>query len=79
MAKQNTIKLFEEKKVRTIWDDKEEKWYFSIVDVVNVLTDSPNPRKYWSVLKMRLKKEESELEAIDLDKVALDIVNSSSL
>jgi hypothetical protein len=61
MAKQNTIKLFEEKKVRTIWDDKEEKWYFSIVDVVNVLTDSPNPRKYWSVLKMRLKKEESEL------------------
>ena len=47
--------------MRTIWDDKEEKWYFSIVDVVAVLTDSPNPRKYWSVLKTRLKKEGSEL------------------
>lgn len=61
MAKQNAIKLFEEKKVRTIWDDKEEKWYFSIVDVVGVLTDSPNPRNYWKVLKNRLKKEGSEL------------------
>lgn len=61
MAKQNAIKLFEEKKVRTIWDDKEEKWYFSIVDVVGVLTDSLNPRNYWKVLKNRLKKEGSEL------------------
>lgn len=61
MAKQNTIKLFEEKKVRTIWDNKEEKWYFSIVDVVGILTDSPNPRNYWKVLKNRLKKEGSEL------------------
>ena len=57
MTQHNAIKLFETKKVRTIWDDKEEKWYFSIVDVVAVLTDSPNPRKYWSVLKTRLKKE----------------------
>ncbi len=56
MTQHNAIKLFETKKVRTIWDDKEEKWYFSIVDVVAVLTDSPNPRKYWSVLKTRLKK-----------------------
>jgi len=61
MTQHNAIKLFEVKKVRTIWDDKEEKWYFSIVDVVAVLTDSPNPRKYWSVLKTRLKKEGSEL------------------
>ena len=61
MTQHNTIKLFEAKKVRTIWDDKDEKWYFSIVDVVAVLTDSPNPRKYWSVLKTRLKKEGSEL------------------
>ena len=61
MTQHNTIKLFEAKKVRTIWDDKEEKWYCSIVDVVAVLTDSPNPRKYWSVLKTRLKKEGSEL------------------
>lgn len=61
MTQHNAIKLFEATKVRTIWDDKEEKWYFSIVDVVAVLTDSPNPRKYWSVLKTRLKKEGSEL------------------
>jgi prophage antirepressor-like protein len=55
------IKIFEEKKVRTVWDADKEEWYFSIVDVVEVLTDSPNPRKYWSVLKVRLKKEGSEL------------------
>jgi prophage antirepressor-like protein len=57
----NQIKLFEEKKVRTAWDEESEEWYFSVVDVVEVLTDSPNPRKYWSVLKTRLKKEGSEL------------------
>lgn len=57
----NQIQLFEEKKVRTAWDEESEEWYFSIVDVVDVLTDSPNPRKYWSVLKTRLKKEGSEL------------------
>ena len=61
MTQHNTIKLFEEKKVRASWDDKDEKWYFSIVDVVAILTESPNPRKYWSVLKTRLKKEGSEL------------------
>lgn len=52
---------FENKQVRSHWDAEEEKWYFSIVDVIAVLTDSPNPRKYWSVLKTRLKKEGSEL------------------
>jgi len=57
----SNIKLFESKKVRTLWDADQEKWFFSIVDVVEVLTDSPNPRKYWSVLKTRLKKEGSEL------------------
>lgn len=61
MVKQNAIKVFEEKKVRTLWDSETEEWYFSVVDVVAVLTDSPNPRKYWSVLKTRLKKEGSEL------------------
>lgn len=61
MTKKNAIQLFENKKVRTLWDSEQEKWYFSIVDVVEVLTDSPNPRKYWSVLKNRLKKEGSEL------------------
>jgi len=61
MDEKNSLKLFEDKKVRTVWDNKEEKWYLSIVDVVEVLTDSPNPRKYWSVLKTRLKKEGSQL------------------
>ena len=61
MKKENAVKLFEQKQIRTHWDANEEKWYFSIVDVVGVLTDSPNPRKYWSVLKTRLKKEGSEL------------------
>ena len=61
MKNQAKIKLFEDKKVRTIWDETEEQWYFSIVDVIAVLTESPNPRKYWSVLKVRLKKEGSEL------------------
>ena len=51
------IQLFEERKVRTVWDDEQEKWYFSIVDVCGVLTDSPNPRNYWKVLKHRLLKE----------------------
>jgi len=61
MTKETAIKLFNEKQIRTHWDDENEKWYFSIVDVVGVLTDSPNPRKYWSVLKTRLKVEGSEL------------------
>jgi hypothetical protein len=61
MTQQNAIKIFEEKKVRTVWDDELGKWFFSIVDVIGVLTDSPNPRKYWSVLKVRLKNEGSKL------------------
>jgi prophage antirepressor-like protein len=60
----DSIQIFDEKKVRTLWDEETEEWYFSITDVVNVLTDSPNPRKYWSVLKNRLKKEGSELTTI---------------
>ncbi|MBR6277199.1 MAG: hypothetical protein IKR41_00380 [Bacteroidales bacterium] len=60
MSSIESLKLFEEKKVRTVWDENEEKWYFSVVDVVAVLTDSGNPRKYWSVLKTRLKKEGNE-------------------
>ncbi len=61
MKKQSEIKIFEEKKVRSLWNAEQEKWFFSIVDVVGVLTDSPNPRKYWSVLKTRLKAEGSQL------------------
>ena len=61
MAEQNEIQLFDGKQVRYVWDEKQEKYFFSIVDVIQVLTDSENPRKYWSVLKTRLKQEGSEL------------------
>jgi hypothetical protein len=61
MTQETAIKLFESKKVRSVWDTEKEKWFFSIVDVVEALTDSPKPRTYWSVLKTRLKKEESQL------------------
>ncbi|MEA3450972.1 MAG: Bro-N domain-containing protein [Bacteroidota bacterium] len=57
----NKIKIFEQKQVRTHWDEENEKWYFSIVDVVGILTKSVNPNNYWKVLKSRLKKEGSEL------------------
>lgn len=57
MTKKEALKLFEDKKVRTVWDDEQEKWYFSVVDVVAILTDSPDPKRYWSVLKSRIKKE----------------------
>ena len=60
MTKKEAIKFFEEKKVRTLWDDETEEWYFSIIDVIAVLTESDNPRKYWSVLKTRLRKEGNE-------------------
>jgi hypothetical protein len=56
----SNIKLFESKKIRSHWDAEEEKWFFSIVDVVAILTDSPNPRNYWKVLKHRLAKEGNE-------------------
>ena len=61
METQNEIKVFEEKKVRSLWNAEQEEWYFSVVDVIAVLTESPNPRKYWSVLKTRLKAEGSQL------------------
>lgn len=61
MVKQNAIKIFEEKKVRTLWDSETEEWYFSVVDVVAVLTNSENPRRYWSDLKRKLVKEGSQL------------------
>ena len=60
MTKKEAIKIFEEKKVRTVWEDEQEKWYFSIVDVVAILTDSPNPQVYWRVLKKRLIEEGNE-------------------
>ena len=60
MGKKEVIKIFEEKKVRTVWDDEQEKWYFSIVDVCGILTESKDPTAYWRKLKQRLKEEGNE-------------------
>ena len=88
MTQKESIRLFEERKVRAIWDDEQEEWYFSIVDVISILTDSPNPRKYWSVLKTRLKREGSELttncsqlkmQAVDGKKYLTDVANTEQL
>ena len=57
MTQKQALQIFDEKKIRTAWDDNAEKWYFSVVDVVAALTDSPNPQTYWRVLKKRLKDE----------------------
>jgi len=60
-AKETNVKLFENKKVRSVWDDEQEKWYISIVDVIEALTESNRPRKYWDDLKRKLQAEGSEL------------------
>ena len=63
MTRKNGIKIFDEKLVRTVWDDEQEKWYFSVIDVVQALTDQPDfqrARNYWKVLKNRLLKEGNE-------------------
>lgn len=88
MTQKESIRLFEERKVRAIWDDEQEEWYFSIVDVISILTDSLNPRKYWSVLKTRMKREGSELttncsqlkmQAADGKKYLTDVANTEQL
>ena len=61
MTKDNALKLFEEKQVRTIWDEEQEKWFLSIIDVIEVLTNTDRPLKYWSDLKAKLKKGRFEL------------------
>ena len=61
MTKETAIKLFQDQRVRVQWDNDQEKWYFSIIDVIGVLTESERPRKYWSDLKSKLKSEGSEL------------------
>jgi prophage antirepressor-like protein len=61
MTKETAIKIFEEKHVRTVWDADQEKWYISIVDVIEILTETDLPRKYWSDLKAKLKREGSEV------------------
>ena len=86
--KDNSIVLFHEKQVRRHWDEENELWYFSIVDVIAVLTDSANPNNYWKVLKYRLKKEGSELvtncnqlklESSDGKKYLTDVADTESL
>ena len=69
------IKLFEEQKVRTVWDCEREEWYFSVVDVVGILTESENPRNYWKVLKHRLSEEGSQLGLSKKKRAALIILN----
>lgn len=61
MTKQDAIQIFEDRKVRTVWDDEQEKWFFSVIDVIEVLTSTDRPRKYWNDLKAKLRKEGSQL------------------
>lgn len=61
MTKKDAIRVFEDRKIRTVWDDKTEEWYFSVIDVIEALTDTTNPRRYWSDLKIKLAKEGSQL------------------
>lgn len=88
MNKGTAIKIFEEKKVRTLWDEENEKWYISIVDVVNVLTESKDPNAYWRKLKQRLKEEGNEtvtnchglkMEAPDGKKRITDVADTEQL
>jgi hypothetical protein len=60
MTKQDAIQIFEDKKVRTVWDEEQEQWFFSVIDVIEILTDTDRPRKYWNDPKTKLKKEGSE-------------------
>ena len=84
----DSIKIFDEKKVRTVWDEETEEWYFSIVDMVVALTDTDRPRKYWNDLKKKLQKEGSELSekigqlkilAIDGKMYKTDVANTDQL
>lgn len=88
MTKKEELQLFNQQRVRSVWDDETQEWYFSIVDVVAVLTDSPNPRNYWKVLKNRLKTEGNEsvtncnqlkLTSVDGKKYLTDVATSEQL
>jgi DNA-damage-inducible protein D len=61
MKKDNSIIIFNQKQVRRSWDEEKELWYFSVVDVIEILTESPRPRKYWNALKTKLDSEGSQL------------------
>ena len=88
MSQQEAIKLFDSKRIRTVWDEDQEKWFFSIVDVIAVLTESANPRTYWKVLKNRLAKEGNEsdtncnqlkLQAADGKKYLTDVADTEQI
>lgn len=88
MSQQEAIKLFDSKRIRTVWDEEQEKWFFSIVDVIAVLTESANPRTYWKVLKNRLAKEGNEsvtncnqlkLQAADGKKYLTDVADTEQI
>ena len=88
MSKKDKIQLFQEQTVRAHWDEQEERWYFSIVDVIAVLTESPRPRKYWNALKTKLKEEGSQLsqdvgqlkmKSTDGKKYLTDVANTEQL
>ncbi|MBU0713663.1 Bro-N domain-containing protein [bacterium] len=88
MNRETAIKIFEEEKVRVQWDENKEKWYFSIVDVIAILTESPRPRKYWNALKTKLKDEGSQLsqrlgqlkmKAADGKKYKTDVADTEQL
>ncbi len=88
MSKENAIKIFEQKQVRTHWDEQQEKWYFSVIDVIEILTGSSVPKRYWSDLKKKLTKEGSQLyeeivqlkfEATDGKKYATDCLGTQGL
>ena len=74
MKKDKTIILFDQKEVRRVWNEEKELWYFSIVDIIEILTESSIPKRYWSDLKWKLKKEWSEVyeKIVQLRLVALD-------
>lgn len=88
MKKTNSIILFNQKQIRRTWDEEKELWYFSIVDIIEILTESPRPRKYWSALKTKLKQEGSELsqkvgqlklESPDRKKYLTDVADTETL
>src|SRR3990172_9013438 len=88
MKKSNSIILFNQKRVRRIWDEEKELWYFSVVDIIEVLTESPRPRKYWNALKTKLQKEGSQLshkvgqlklESPDGKKYLTDVADTETL
>jgi len=88
MKKINSIILFNQKQVRRVWDDKKELWYFSVIDIIEILTESPRPRKYWNALKTKLEQEGSELsqkvgqlklESTDGKKYLTDVADTETL